>query len=210
MTHVVVTLAGTTLHGAQRLPRNPKLRWRGSVLTNTKEVSLQKVRAPRSSRLTATENDDQNRRLPGTDDLSTSFSKELKRRKRALQGGENDGTDFGGKELLKAEEQPRPVFRDDRDPSRGIGNQLKVSQDLQNDGLAGFPSRASELLTLGLTVFFSFGPIIAVCSVFFVVTYLLLGSDFIHGGDQDTNTPSYVTPQSLLYERDIDGKQEKR
>lgn len=210
MTHVVVTLAGTALHGAQRLPRNPKLIWRGGVLTNTKEASLQKVRAPRSSRLTATENDEQDRRLPGADDLSTSFSKELKRRKRALKGGENDGADFGGQELLKAEERPRPMFRDDRDPSRDIGNQLKVSRDLQNDGLAGFPSRAGELLTLGLTVFFSFGPIIAVCSAFFVVTYLLLGSDFIHGGHQDTNTPSYVTPQSLLYERDIDGKLEKR
>uniref|UniRef100_A0A7S0PME9 Uncharacterized protein n=1 Tax=Micromonas pusilla TaxID=38833 RepID=A0A7S0PME9_MICPS len=210
MTRVALTLAWTALDGAHRLPRNPKLKWRGRVLTNTKEVSLQKVREPRSSRLTATENDEQDRRLPGTDDLSTSFSKELKRRKRALQGGENDGADFGGKELPKAEEQPRPVFRDDRNPSRGIGNQLKVSRDLQNDGLAGFPSRTSELLTLGLTVFFSFGPIIAVCSVFFVVTYLLLGSDFIHGGDQDTTTPSYVTPQSLLYERDIDGKLEKR
>jgi hypothetical protein len=42
-----------------------------------------------------------------------------------------------------------------------------------------------------------------------VVTYLLLGSDFIHGGEQDASMPTYITPESLLRDSESGGKLEK-
>ena len=70
---------------------------------------------------------------------------------------------------------------------------------------AGRPTRAGELLKLGFTSFISFGPLIAVFSVLFVGTYLLMGSDFIHGGDQlASRPPPYVPPEALLAEPTVD------
>ena len=68
-----------------------------------------------------------------------------------------------------------------------------------------FAARAGELLKLGFTSFISFGPLIAVFSVLFVGTYLLMGSDFIHGGDQlASRPPPYVPPEALLAEPTVD------
>jgi len=41
-----------------------------------------------------------------------------------------------------------------------------------------------------------FGPLIAVFSILFVGTYILLGSDFIHGGTEYGGAPSYVSPEA--------------
>ena len=45
---------------------------------------------------------------------------------------------------------------------------------------------------------------IAVFSVLFVATYLILGSDFIHGGDMNGSSPSFVSPEGLLREDTVD------
>ena len=212
MSSGAVILTRATFLGTQSLLRTPlKNVLGGCDLTNSNILRYPYTgRAPRACRLTATESDDQDIRLPGDDDLSSSFLEEVKRRERTSQDGENyPDEDFDVEELLESNKNPRPWFRDDGAPSSVSGNQLKASRDLQNEGLAGFPSIASELLTLGLTVFFSFGPIIAWCSVFFVVTYLLLGSDFIHGGEQDASMPTYITPESLLRDSESGGKLEK-
>jgi hypothetical protein len=48
--------------------------------------------------------------------------------------------------------------------------QLKRSRSINNEGLDGFPSRAGELVKLGLTSFLSFGPLIAIFSGVFYLT----------------------------------------
>ena len=97
-----------------------------------------------------------------------------------------------------------PRFAKD-DGARGVETeQLRRSRALQNEGLEGFPTRAGELLKLGFVSFISFGPLIAVFSVLFVGTYVLLGSDFIHGGDAYGGAPAYVPPEVLLAEPTVD------
>ena len=124
------------------------------------------------------------------DGLSSSFAEELRRRQSVAEDGKGSvgggaggggGDKWGGANNDDLSSAPR--FAKD-DGARGVETpQLKKSRELQNEGLEGFPTRAGELLKLGLASFLSFGPLIAVFSVLFVGTYLFLGSDFIHGRD---------------------------
>ena len=64
-----------------------------------------------------------------------------------------------------------------------------------------------KLLNPSFKSFIGFGPLIAVFSVLFVGTYVLMGSDFIHGGDTYENgggVPAYVPPEVLLAEPTVD------
>jgi len=144
------------------------------------------------------------------DGLSSSFAEELERRRSANTSGGGGGEEReawgdkwgpagGGDDLGDA-----PRFAKD-DGARGVETeQLRRSRALQNEGLEGFPTRAGELLKLGFVSFISFGPLIAVFSVLFVGTYVLLGSDFIHGGDAYGGAPAYVPPEVLLAEPTVD------
>ena len=88
--------------------------------------------------------------------------------------------------------------------SSSFAEELKRRQAAEGSGSTP-SSRAGELLKLGFTSFISFGPLIAVFSVLFVCTYLLMGSDFIHGGDEiASRPPPYVPPEALLAEPTVD------
>ena len=173
-----------------------------------KPVGLEvRFRSTSSTRCAATPGDDD---APSEDGLSSSFAEELKRRQ-AVEGSEGSGSaresagdDAGGDRWGEPGDAAPRFARDDG--ARGVETeQLKKSRALQNEGLEGFPTRAGELLKLGFTSFISFGPLIAVFSVLFVGTYLLMGSDFIHGGDAiASRPPPYVPPEALLAEPTVD------
>ena len=152
-------------------------------------------------RCSATEGGDDDK-PSDSDGLSSSFAEELRRRQsgasEAPSGAARDDKWVGG------EQSDAPRFARD-DGARGVETeQLKRSRALQNEGLEGFPTRAGELLKLGFTSFISFGPLIAVFSVLFVASYLLFGSDFIHGGEGYGGAPAYVPPEVLLAEPTVD------
>jgi hypothetical protein len=151
----------------------------------------------------ATEGDDD---APTDDGLSSSFAEELKRRRGNPDGSQSPGDEkTTGSDRWGEQGDDAPRFAKD-DGARGVETeQLRKSRALQNEGLEGFPTRAGELLKLGFTSFISFGPLIAVFSVLFVGTYVLMGSDFIHGGDEMTSRPPpYVPPEVLLAEPTVD------
>ncbi len=131
--------------------------------------------------------------------LSLSFHEEVRRRQGADNGARKSIRDAD--RTFASPNGKAPRFVKDAAPESG---QLDRSRELQNEGLKGFPLRARDLVTLGLTSFTSFGPLIAVFSVLFVATYLILGSDFIHGGDMNGSSPSFVSPEGLLREDTVD------
>jgi hypothetical protein len=170
-----------------------------------KRVGLEvRFRSTSSTRCAATPGDDD---APSEDGLSSSFAEELKRRQAAEGSGSTPSSSAGdaGGDRWGEPGDAAPRFARD-DGARGVETeQLKKSRALQNEGLEGFPTRAGELLKLGFTSFISFGPLIAVFSVLFVCTYLLMGSDFIHGGDEiASRPPPYVPPEALLAEPTVD------
>ena len=147
--------------------------------SRNESASRLRFRSTTSTRCAATPGDDD---APAEDGLSSSFAEELKRRQAVERRSarESAGDDAGGDRWGEPGDAAPRFARDDG--ARGVETeQLRKSRALQNEGLEGFP-RAGELLKLGFTSFISFGPLIAVFSVLFVGTYLLMGSDFIHGG----------------------------
>lgn len=177
-------------------------------VTKSSHVVSRSWSSHRSTVRCSASNDDD---IPETDDgMSSSFAEELKRRRERKEDEEVGGggeKSSGGDRWASSESSDAPRFAED-DGARGVETeQLKKSRALQNEGLEGFPTRAGELLKLGFSSFISFGPLIAVFSVLFVGTYLLMGSDFIHGGDTYENgggVPAYVPPEVLLAEPTVD------
>ena len=205
-----ITVPARAVVRASRAGAAPPARCAASIASAVrrpleKRVGLEmRFRSTTSTRCAATPGDDD---APAEDGLSSSFAEELKRRQAVESGGsarESAGDDAGGDRWGEPGDAAPRFARDDG--ARGVETeQLKKSRALQNEGLEGFPTRAGELLKLGFTSFISFGPLIAVFSVLFVGTYLLMGSDFIHGGDQlASRPPPYVPPEALLAEPTVD------
>ena len=204
-----ITVPARAVVRASRAGAAPPARCAASIASAVrrpleKRVGLEmRFRSTTSTRCAATPGDDD---APAEDGLSSSFAEELKRRQAVESGGSarESAGDAGGDRWGEPGDAAPRFARDDG--ARGVETeQLKKSRALQNEGLEGFPTRAGELLKLGFTSFISFGPLIAVFSVLFVGTYLLMGSDFIHGGDQlASRPPPYVPPEALLAEPTVD------
>mmetsp|Transcript_15824 Transcript_15824/g.34307 ORF Transcript_15824/g.34307 Transcript_15824/m.34307 type:complete len:216 (+) Transcript_15824:159-806(+) len=134
------------------------------------------------------------------------FAQELKRRGLSEGGGEGS---FANKKTSAADilnraagKKPAPSFADQPTQSTS-DDQLARSRALQSEGLEGFPARAAELLKLGTSFFLSFGPLVGVTIAAVVGTYLIFGSDFVHGGSA-RGPPAYVEPDYLLSEPTVD------
>jgi|Transcript_12497 hypothetical protein len=202
---------------ATKLGRVPRVTPRSRFVTSQVAPRSFARPSPLSVRCAATEGDDlDDSTADGDDGLSSSFAEELKRRQEgggSAGGPRDDRTDWvkdttkGSDRWQSSSSDDAPKFASD-DGARGVETpQLKKSRELQNEGLEGFPTRAGELLKLGFNSFIGFGPLIAVFSVLFVGTYVLMGSDFIHGGDTYENgggVPAYVPPEVLLAEPTVD------
>ena len=68
----------------------------------------------------------------------------------------------------------------------------------------GLPSRASELLKLGLSFFLAFGPFIAAVVLASLAVYSVFGDNFVHSGRPATSPPVYYDPDALLAEPTVD------
>ena len=169
--------------------------FQGSVQKDRVRLVHSKVYLGRASRACLNNDDD----VPSADieGLSVSFHEEVRRRQL---------TDEPARERAREGEKASQNVKAPRFAKEETfaARQLERSRELQNEGLRGFSSRARDLLTLGLTSFTSFGPLIAVFSVSFVATYLILGSDFIHSGDMSGSSPTFISPERLLKEESVD------
>eukprot|EP00976_Prorocentrum_cordatum_P078220 1183014-Prorocentrum_minimum.AAC.2 len=134
------------------------------------------------------------------------FAKELKRRGLSENGGEGSsaGNKTAAADMLNraAGKKPAPSFANQPTQSTG-DDQLARSRALQSEGLEGFPARAAELLKLGSSFFLAFAPLVGVTVATVLVTYLIFGSDFVHGGSA-RGPPAYVEPEYLLNEPTVD------
>mmetsp|Transcript_24708 Transcript_24708/g.80813 ORF Transcript_24708/g.80813 Transcript_24708/m.80813 type:complete len:225 (+) Transcript_24708:19-693(+) len=152
------------------------------------------------------------------DSTSAALAKELERRRLSGDTVSNLG-DVLGEEPAPAPPPlppPAPAFARDAAPpaveedavdaaaDERLQGQLARSRALQSEGIEGLIPRATELIKLGGASFLSFFPLIAVFSILFTGTYLLFGSEFVHGGSSSSGPPPYVPPEALLAEETYD------
>lgn len=147
------------------------------------------------------------------DSASSLFAQELKRRGLSLEKDSEQIGEAGSAadrkkaadDLLKraSGQKPAPSFAPDATQPSNADDQLARSRALQSEGLEGFPARAAELLKLGSSFFLSFAPLVGATVGAVLVTYLIFGSDFVHGGSA-RGPPAYVEPEYLLNEPTVD------
>ena len=84
------------------------------------------------------------------------------------------------------------------------GGQLERSRELNAEGIAGFPSRALELIKLGFTSTAYFLPISIVVGSAALLLYAFAGSGVLHGGESQPRQPAAYDPRALLTEETYD------
>lgn len=122
------------------------------------------------------------------------FQKELQRR--GLPTSEQENRSTGKTSTSQA--APPPNVAD----VEKLRSQLEESRKLNSEGLEGLIPRAKQLLTLGVTFFLAFTPVIIAISLLFGGISWLYGDQFIHGG-RPSFTP-YIDPAELLSEPTVD------
>ena len=97
---------------------------------------------------------------------------------------------------------PPPAFASSKTESQD--DQLQRSRNLNSEGLEGLIPRASQLLQLGASFAFAFGPFILFVLVAFGLVYSVFGDLFVHTGSPSSGAPEYIDPMELLREPTVD------
>eukprot|EP00889_Picochlorum_renovo_P008275 jgi/Picre1/35305/NNA_002767.t1 len=132
---------------------------------------------------------------PEDDQIGDLFRKELEKRNISSLEDIKDP-----QATVRPSVLPPPAFAS----SKTEDDQLQRSRNLNSEGLEGLIPRASQLLQLGASFAFAFGPFILFVLVAFGLVYSVFGDLFVHSGSPSAGVPQYIDPMELLSEPTVD------